>query len=133
MAKILHNPFEWKDIAGIAVGAVAMGFPVAVTEEVWNLSAELSLARVFLMMLGCLVVIGTFVYFLYYHGQFDGQRLDFVQRVVVVYTVTLGITALLLWGINRLPFETDPALAFKRCVLVAIPGSFTATIVDSLH
>jgi SulP family sulfate permease len=51
----------------------------------------------------------------------------------VVYAVTLGCAALILWGIDRLPVVEHPLLAFKRCVLVSVPASFSATIVDSLH
>jgi len=64
MKKLLRNPFEWKDLGGIALGAVPLGFPVAVTEEVWDLSQGLSLARALYLMFGCLAVISIFIYYL---------------------------------------------------------------------
>jgi len=53
--------------------------------------------------------------------------------VSAVYLTTLVVTAMILWGVDRLPLFEDPMPAFKRCVLVAVPASFSATIVDSLH
>ena len=37
-----HRRFTLKDVSEIVVGSVLLAFPVAITEEVWNLGATLS-------------------------------------------------------------------------------------------
>ncbi|UCG89417.1 MAG: DUF2391 family protein [Gemmatimonadota bacterium] len=128
-----EGPLRGRDIAEIVIGSQLLAFPVAVTEEVWNLSEELSLARVGLFTLASLVVVGVFVYTAYNHEGVVPKGKDFYLRVSATYVVTLVACAALLMGIDRLKLVTDPTLALKRTVLVAFPGSFSATVVDSIR
>ncbi len=121
-----------RDIAELAIGACIMAFPLAVTEEVWNLSAELSLGRSLLIAFGTLLVVAVLVWMLFYHGQAPEDRRHFFWRVLAAYGLALLIAALLLAGIDRLTLLSDPVLALKRTILVAFPASFAATAVDSL-
>ena len=121
-----------RDVAELLIGACVIAFPVAVTEEVWNLSAELSLFRALLIALATLLVIALMVWLLYHHGELPEDRQDFTRRVATAYGLTLLISAALLLGIDRLELTTDPILALKRTILVAFPASFAATAVDSL-
>jgi uncharacterized membrane protein len=109
-----------------------MAFPVAVTEEVWNLGAEISLGRALVIGLGTLLVVGAIVWLLFYHGKEPEDRRHYLLRVLAAYGLTLLVAALLLAGIDRLELMTDPVLALKRTILVAVPASFAATAVDSL-
>ena len=58
---------------------------------------------------------------------------ELIARVMTVYLLTLTISTLILFAIDRLPLVTDPLLALKRVVLVSFPAVFAATVVDSLH
>jgi uncharacterized membrane protein len=128
----LDSSLRARDVAELAIGACVIAFPVAVTEEVWNLGAELSLGRSLLIALATLVVVGALVWMLFYHGQEPEDRRHFLRRVFAAYGLSLLIAALLLTGIDRLELLTDPILALKRTILVAFPASFAATAVDSL-
>ena len=55
------------DIAEITLGAVILGFPVAVTEEVWDISTELSLGRVLFIALGSIGILAWFAFHVFYH------------------------------------------------------------------
>lgn len=120
-----------RDVAELTIGACVVAFPVAVTEEVWNLSAELSLFRVLMIAIATLLVVAALVWLIYHHGEPPEDREDFLRRVLTVYFLTLLISASLLFGIDRLELA-DPILALKRTILVAFPASFAATAVDSL-
>jgi len=103
-----------------------------VTEEVWNLSEQISLLQVILIASVSCVFLSLFIY--YVHGeQNDGKsrRLQ-VRRVVATYVITLLICAAILAMLGKLPLFTETAVALKRVVLVAFPASFSATVVDSL-
>jgi uncharacterized membrane protein len=123
--------FHWRDLAEIAVGACVMAFPVAVTEEVWDLGKELALSRVLLFALASLFFLSITIYVL--HGHLDSPPTwkTFLLRVASTYGVTLLISALLLIGIDRFDLLQDPLIALNRAVLVAFPASFAATAVDS--
>lgn len=122
--------FAIKDVAEIAVGACVMAFPVAVTEEVWNLGEELSLLRVGLFAVASILFLGLLILGLH-QGPQPTSRAVFLQRVLSTYGLTLVISALLLVGVDQLDFEY-PLVGLKRTVLVAFPASFAATVVDSL-
>ena len=124
--------FQWRDVAEIAVGAFIMAFPVAATEEIWNLGAELSLGRVLIFAGTSVLILALLINRIYGHNRFPLTHKTFVLRVVSTYGVTLLISALLLLGLDRLELFQDPLIALKRTILVALPASFAATAVDSL-
>lgn len=132
MSASLKSELRARDVAELALGASIMGFPIAATEEIWDLSAELTLFRAILIAIATLLVIGVLVWLLYQHGEPPEDRRDFLRRVLIGYGMTLFISSVLLFGIDRLELTTDPILALKRTILVAFPASFAATAVDSL-
>jgi uncharacterized membrane protein len=117
-------------MAEIAIGACVMAFPVAVTEEVWNLGEELSLLRVGLFALASIVFLALLIFGLHHVPQTRHPKV-FLQRVLSTYGLTLVIAALLLIGVDRLDLA-HPLVGLKRTILVAFPASFAATVVDSL-
>ena len=121
------------DIAEVTIGASALAFPVAVTEEIWNLSEQIALLNIFLIAIVSCVFLSVFIF--YIHGEEnDGssRRLE-IKRVIATYGVTLLVCAAILILIGKFPLLTDTAVALKRVVLVAFPASFSATVVDSLR
>jgi len=124
--------FNRADLAELVIGACVLAFPVAVTEEVWNLSEQISLLQAILIASVSCVFLSLFIYYVH-SEQNDGEprRLE-VRRVVATYGVTLLICAAILAMLGKLPLLTDTAVALNRVVLVAFPASFSATVVDSL-
>jgi len=125
--------FGMIDVAQIAIGSVLLGFPIAVTEEVWELSKALSVNRTLLIAISSITMIAFFAYYMFYHTRLAHRRWDFVLRVTSVYLITLSVCAAILAAIDQLHLFVDPQLALKRTILVAFPASFSATIVDSLN
>ena len=126
----LRVEFRWSDVLQLAVGALVLGIPVAYTEEVWDLGQALSGARIALVALVSILILGFFVKTLFYAEHLLKEyRAEFFKRVVVAYTLTLLVAFLLLVLIDKGPLD-DPLLALKRAVLIAFPGSLAATAVD---
>ena len=126
------SEFRRQDVVEIALGGCIMGFPAAVTAEVWDLGAELTLTHALLFSLASLFFLAVLIYTLHGHSESQQSRKAFVLRVLTTYCVTLLIAALLLFGIDRLELLQDPLVALKRTILVAFPASFAATVVDSI-
>ena len=127
-----RQTLEGRDVAEIVIGSLVLAFPVAITEETWNLSAEISITRTIVITLSSLVFISFFVQTTYRHDfSFPSQK-DLAARVASVYGLTLVVSAAVLFAVDRLPLITETLVALKRTVLVAFPACFAATVVDSL-
>ena len=122
--------FRLHDVAEIAVGAVLLGFPVAVTEEVWQISRNLSTVNCVFVSLASVTLLAWFGYYMFYRT--NPRTWNFVLRVSSVYIVTLGISAVILIMIDKFPLQTEPVVAVKRMIIVAFPASFSATVLDSV-
>jgi uncharacterized membrane protein len=134
VASPLRVEFKPEDIAQLIVGALMLGVPVALTEEVWNLGEVLSPQRILMIVAVSLAVNAFFVKVLFYPKQTDlsEYRYQFITRVVAAYAIAL-LTALLLLELIGMGLFIDPVLALKRAVIVALPASFAATVVDYIR
>jgi len=129
---VKRQTIDSRDLSEIVVGSVVLAFPVAVTEEIWNLSGELSLLRTVLLLLASLVFIAFFVKTSYHHDFSFSSQKQVLARVFTVYGVTLIVVSAVLFLIGKLPLLADPLVAFKRVVIVSFAASFAATVVDSI-
>jgi uncharacterized membrane protein len=123
---------QGRDVAEIIIGSLVLAFPVAVTEEVWNLSMEMSFARALVLSLSSLVFISFFVKTIYRHNFSYSSQKQLLRRVMSVYGLTLLVAAAVLFAIGKLPLMTETMVALKRTIIVAFAASFAATVVDSL-
>ncbi|MEM8885025.1 MAG: DUF2391 family protein [Planctomycetota bacterium] len=125
--------FSGKDLMQIGIGSFMLIYPLAITEEVWDLGESLDIGSTLLLLFTAYAIIGTFVYARVYEGDLAGHRAAFVKRVLSLVVVTLGVSAFCLYGLDKLPLFSDPVVAFKRSILASLPGCFAATVVDSLN
>jgi len=124
--------FRTRDTAEVAGGAALMGFPIAVTEEVWNLGTELNVPHVLFFATGSILFLSIYIYYLHAENDTSEFAKTFLIRVTSTYGMALLISALLLMGVDRLELLSDPITGLKRAILVAFPASFAATTVDNL-
>jgi len=129
----IQRRFRINDLSEIIVGSVVLAFPVAITEEVWNLGAALPLASSVIIVFSSMIFIAWFVYHAYYQSVMETHWKDLLARTLTTYAITLLISALILTVLNQFPLLTDSAAAINRMILVALPASFCATVVDSLR
>jgi uncharacterized membrane protein len=121
------------DVAEMLMGAVALAYPVAVTEEVWDLGVALPAWKVLSLWICSGIVIGWYGTHRFQGGAFRKNWGRVVLRVGVVQLLTFCVCALLLGMLDKFPLLTDPAVALNRAVLVLFPAAFSATIVDGLN
>jgi uncharacterized membrane protein len=128
----LQVELEWRDVVQLIVGALLLGVPVALTEEVWVLGETLAAGRIVAIALTSISTLALFVaVLLFRNGKWREYPLEFATRVTVAYLCTLLIALILLSLIGKGPLN-DPTLALKRAVIIALPASFAATAVDSM-
>jgi len=127
-----RQKLQGRDVAEIVIGSLVLAFPVAVTEEVWNLGAELSLGRALVISLSSLVFISVFVQTIYRHDFTFSSQKQLAARVLTVYGLTMLLSAAVLLAVDRLPLLTETMVAVKRTIIVSFSASFAATVVDSV-
>ena len=130
----IHFQFELKlrDIFQIIVGAYILAVPVAFTEEVWVISTEIAVRKIYWIAAMSVFFITSFVYTNIYHNNIKENWVHFIRRGFATYLVTLVAVGWFLTIIDKCPWTTDHILAIKRIILVAFPASMAATISDSM-
>ena len=124
--------FTTRDIAEIALGTCAIAFPLAVTQEVWDLGAELSLMRAGVLATASVVGLALVVGALHHGSLRSSDRKVYLQRLAGTYGIALLISALLLVAIGRFDLLGAPLVGLKRAILVTFPACFAATGIDSI-
>jgi len=77
--------FRINALSEITVGSVLLAFPVAITEEVWNLGKELSLFSTLAIVSVSLFVLTWFVVHAFYQSNLQQLRREILIRVTAVY------------------------------------------------
>ncbi|MEH6453758.1 MAG: DUF2391 family protein, partial [Psychromonas sp.] len=86
-----------------------------------------------LLMLFSLSV--AFLCFFTYENVFQrnirSRIIVFVFRIVIAYLMAALVVALVLLCLNKLPLFEDPITSLKRIIVIAMPASMGAIVVDS--
>lgn len=117
----------------IPIRSATPAFPVKITEEMRNVGTGLSAVSALMIFDISLLVLAWFVSHSFYQSNLSDRTGEFSLRVTNVYAVTLAVSALTLDLFGQFPLLKEPAVAIKRMIIVALPASFCATVVDSLR
>ncbi|MGO1190185.1 DUF2391 family protein, partial [Vibrio casei] len=105
--------------------------PISFSEEAWDLSKTLPLENIAMLFVVSILFLGFFAYQSVFQSNVKHRVLAFVLRIVIAYCLTLCVVALVLFTLNKFPLESEPILAFKRLIIIAMPASMGAIVVDS--
>ena len=121
-----------EDISQICIGAFALAVPISFSEEAWRLGDSLPGFNLLLIVILSLIFIAFFAYQNVFQARVGGRVMPFVLRIIIAYVVTGFVVALVLFAIDKFPLSTDPLLAVKRLIIVSMPASMGAIVVDGL-
>lgn len=121
-----------RDIMQLIVGATLLSVPVSFTEEVWRLGEVLPLFNIICLLLVSLTFSALFIYYNFYRHHFATHKTEFIKRILSLYLISLGVSLLILFLIDKAPVNTDLVLTFKRMVLVSFPASMSAAVADMI-
>jgi len=127
-----QHEMRLKDAAQVVFGAGAIALPVAMSKDTWEIAEELQPSDIMTIACTSVLLIGFFVYAAYFRGHFWKHWPQFLFRVLAIYGLTAIVASVNLSLLNQAPWLTDPTLAFNQTVLVALPASFAATVVDHM-
>lgn len=124
--------FNLEDIGQITIGAFALAVPISFSQEAWDLGETLSWYNLTLILTLSVSFLALFAYQSIFQGSVSKRFFVYVFRVFAAYALTLIVVALLLFALDKFPLLDDPITAVKRLIIVAMPASMGAIIVDSI-
>ncbi|WP_339721086.1 DUF2391 family protein [uncultured Paraglaciecola sp.] len=123
--------FNSEDASQIAIGAFAMSMPIAFTQEAWKMAETLPLTNLILLCGLSLFFLTHYTYFSLFQSNIKYRVASYIIRIVLAYLITLVVVCLVLLALDKLPIIEQPEIALKRLVIISMPASLGAIIVDS--
>ena len=122
-----------EDIIQIAIGAFALAVPISFTEEAWKMSITLPFFNLLLVFVLSVTFLGIYAYYSVFQKQVSKRYDIFILRIFIAYFISALVVALVLLALNKLPIIDEPVIALKRLILIAMPASMGAIVVDSFN
>ncbi|GLT16419.1 hypothetical protein GCM10007938_01950 [Vibrio zhanjiangensis] len=123
--------FNTQDASQIFVGAFALAVPVSFSEEAWKLGETLPTINLWMLFGLSVVFLTLYTYESVFQRNINKRRSVFLFRVVTAYLMAAFVVALVLCCLDKFPISDDPITAFKRVVVITMPASMGAIVVDS--
>ena len=127
----MNLSFNLEDASQVAIGAFALAVPISFSEEAWKLGETLPLANLLLIFILSVVFLSFFAYENVFQANIKYRIPIFISRIFIAYFIASLVVALVLFALNKFPLITDPSIALKRLILITMPASMGAIIVDS--
>jgi len=122
-----------EDIIQIAIGAFALAVPISFTEEAWKMSVTLPFNNLLLVFILSVTFLGIYAYYSVFQEQISKRYHIFILRIFIAYFVSAMVVALVLLALHKFPIIDEPIIALKRLILITMPASMGAIVVDSFN
>ena len=123
--------FNLEDASQVIIGAFTLAVPISFSEEAWRMGQSLPFTNLIVLVTMSLVFLSFYTYHGVFQGNVQGRVKVYLARIFIAYLITALVVGLILIAINKFPFMTEPAVALKRLIIIAMPASMGAIIVDS--
>ncbi|PSW05780.1 DUF2391 family protein [Photobacterium lipolyticum] len=123
--------FNLEDASQIFVGAFALAVPVSFSEEAWRLGETLPMANLLMLFSLSVIFLSVFTYQSVFQKDIQSRYLVFISRIFIAYVMTALVVALVLFCLNKLPLFDAPFVSLKRIIVITMPASMGAIVVDS--
>ncbi|MDG5469981.1 DUF2391 family protein [Deltaproteobacteria bacterium IMCC39524] len=122
--------FNMEDVSQIVVGSAALAIPISFSEEAWNIGATLPFFKLLLVFFLSMAFLSFFAYESVFQANIKYRVPVFIARIFFAYTIAGIVVALILFSLDKFPLLSEPVLALKRLIVVTMPASMGAIIVD---
>jgi uncharacterized membrane protein len=75
--------------------------------------------------------LGLFAFGSVFQGNIKYRVPVFLWRIAIAYFVAALVVSLVLFALDKFPLFTETAIAIKRLIVITMPASMGAIIVDS--
>jgi uncharacterized membrane protein len=127
----MNLSFNLEDASQVAIGAFALAVPVSFSEEAWKLGETLPLINLFAIFALSIFFLGLFAFESVFQGDIKYRVPVFLWRIAIAYIVAALVVSLVLFALDKFPLFSETAIAIKRLIVITMPASMGAIIVDS--
>lgn len=127
----MNLSFNLEDASQVAIGAFALAVPISFSEEAWLLGETLPVKNLIYISLLSVVFLSFFAYESVFQADIKYRVPVFISRILIAYTIAAIIVALILFSLDKFPLLSEPVIALKRLIVITMPASMGAIIVDS--
>ncbi|WP_319534639.1 DUF2391 family protein [uncultured Vibrio sp.] len=127
----MSRHFNLEDASQVLVGAFALAVPISFSEEAWRMGESLPMANLLMLLSLSVIFLSFFAYQSVFQSRIRHRVSIFIFRVIIAYSIAAIVVALVLLCLDKLPILTDPLVALKRIIVITMPASMGAIVVDS--
>ncbi|MGU3840573.1 DUF2391 family protein [Vibrio diabolicus] len=127
----MSSHFNLEDASQVLVGAIALAVPISFSEEAWRLGESLPMANLLMLLSLSVIFLSFFAYQSVFQSHIKNRVSIFIFRVVIAYLIAAVVVALVLFCLDKLPLMNEPLVAIKRVIVITMPASMGAIVVDS--
>ena len=120
-----------EDIGQITIGAFVLAVPISFSEEAWSFGETLHFPNLLLLFVLSLGFLALYAYQSVFQGRIVHRYMVFILRIVIAYLIAGMVVTLVLLSLDKFPFLSDPIVAIKRLIVITMPASMGAIVVDS--
>lgn len=120
-----------EDISQIAIGAFALAVPISFSEEAWRMGETLPVFNLLIVFTLSISFLSVYAYYSVFQGMISNRYKIFIIRIFIAYFIAVLVVVLVLFSLNKFPIIDEPVIAIKRLILITMPASMGAIIVDS--
>lgn len=123
--------FNFEDASQIFVGSFALAVPISFSEEAWRLGETLPILNLLVLFTLSMVFLALYTYESVFQRNISKRKMVFILRILIAYFITAMVVMLVLFCINKLPLLSNSLVALKRVIIISMPASMGAIVVDS--
>jgi uncharacterized membrane protein len=127
----MNMSFNLEDVGQVAVGSFALAVPIAFSEEAWKLGETLPLMNLSLVFILSIAFLSFYAYESVFQADIKYRIPVFISRIIFAYLIAAIVVSLVLFSLDKFPLLTDTYVALRRLIVVTMPASMGAIIVDS--
>ncbi|EGQ9161259.1 DUF2391 family protein [Vibrio parahaemolyticus] len=127
----MSSHFNLEDASQVLVGAFALAVPISFSEEAWRLGESLPMINLLMLLSLSVIFLSFFAYQSVFQSHIKNRVSIFIFRVVIAYLIAAVVVALVLFCLDKLPLMNEPLVAIKRVIVITMPASMGAIVVDS--
>lgn len=123
--------FNLEDANQVIVGAFALAVPISFSEEAWRLGETLPFTNLIALVCVSLIFLALYTYQNVFQRNVANRLFSYFIRIVIAYSLASVVVAITLFCLNKFPIISEPLIAIKRLIVITMPASMGAIVVDS--
>lgn len=104
--------------------------PVSFSEEAWRLGETLPALNLLMLSVITFFFLALYSYQGIFQGNIKSRTFQYIARIILAYLLTTAVVCVVLISIDKFPLLAEPIIALKRLIVISMPASMGAIIVD---